>query len=185
MTVTVRSATVVAILAAVLVACGEDPQLDANTAREAVVEAELAASRTYSLFADELGKLDGPWVSGTAASFTIDGTMNGTQGGTVQVSGSGSTSGTTYTFDVKMTFAAYKGTSELVLDGELALTYQVTNIIGGQRIVTLKGDLAVSGAASGNAAMDVKVTYEGPGKYSVCGTVNDAKVAIGTCPSSA
>jgi hypothetical protein len=179
----VRSATAVAILA-VLVGCGEERQLDANTAQDVVVEAELAASRTYSLFAAELGKLDGPWVSGTAASFTVDGTMNGTQGGSVQVSGGGSMSGTTYTFDVTMTFAAYKGTSELVLDGELALTYEVTNVIGGQRIVTLGGDLAVSGAASGNASMNVKVTYEGPGKYSVCGTVNDAKVAIGSCPSS-
>ncbi len=33
-------------------------------------------------------------------------------------------------------------------------------------------------------SVGVTVTYAGPGKYSMCGTVNDTAVAVGTCPAS-
>jgi hypothetical protein len=164
-----------------LCACGDDDSLDEAAAKDAVNEAVNIASLTYTNVSAGLGKLDGEWVTGDAAGFTVQGSLNGTQGGTGAVSGEGKKEGTTYTFDLAIKLDGWKGRSGLVLDGTLRARYEVTNLAGGLMTISFGGDVSVGGSASGSAGFDAEVIYSEPGKYAICGDVSGVDVSTEGC----
>jgi hypothetical protein len=164
-----------------LCACGDDDSLDETAAKNAVNEAVNIASLTYTNVSTGLGKLDGEWVTGTAASFTVKGSLTGTQGGGGEVSGSGKKDGEIYTFDLDIKLDDWKGTSGLVLGGTLGAKFKVTNLTGGMMTISFGGEVSVSGSASGTASFDAEATFSGPGQYAICGKVSGVDVSTGGC----
>lgn len=105
--------------------------------------------------------------SGTSSSFTIGGNLNGPQGGTVDVSGSGSLSSSGYTIDLTLTYNDY-AYSGYAVNGESSF-----NITGSSSnfSATFSGNLAISGNWSGTLTFDITMSYNS-GSLTVTGTVN-------------
>jgi len=168
-----------ALSALALSACGGD-DLDQQAASQAMAEAMSAGSTAYSKVGAEMGKLDGNWVTGTASSFTISGTVtNPTGSGAASVTGTGSKAGTGFKMDLKMAFADWKSAQGLVLNGTLNMSYDVTSMTTFNYTMKYSGDLEVSGTASGTASFDLTITYGGIGQVKVCGTVGGVDVSYG------
>lgn len=176
---TFSSLSISLVLLLGLGACGGD-DLDQQTASLAMTEAMTAASSAYSKISVELGKVDGTWVSGSAADFAIKGTVNSPQGGTADVTGTGSKTGNSYVMNLKLNFKDWKGSQGIVLNGVLELKYNIQSITGMKMNISYKGDLTVSGSASGTASFDMEITYSGMASYCVKGTVGGISINQGT-----
>ncbi|MCA9668715.1 MAG: hypothetical protein KC503_24145 [Myxococcales bacterium] len=120
-------------------------------------------------------------VSGDGnGAWTISGTIQNPNGsGELQLSGSASRSGTTYTATVTGTFVGW--TSEgITLDGPLTLTFDLASLIPADITSTLKGTLEVSGLLPIKVPVSVDLTAMVKGtQANVCGTVAGQPVAIG------
>lgn len=174
--------TVLSMLAATgLIACGND-DLDAQTAGQAMSEAMSVGTTAFTKVNGEMGKLDGTWVSGDAASFQVSGSVANTTGGSgsATVTGSGSKAGSGFKMDLTINYQDWTSAQGLVLNGTLNISYDVKSmgLTGLDYVMTYSGDLAVSGSASGTASFDLTITYSGLSPK-VCGTVGGQDVSYG------
>jgi hypothetical protein len=166
-----------------VVGCGGS-DVDAQTAGQAMSEAMQAGMTAYTKVAMEVGNLGPNWITGTASSFEINGTVENTAGGggSAAVTGSGSRSANGFKMDLKLVFSDWKSAQGLILNGPLNISYDVKGAGIGGLSYTMKysGDLEVSGSATGTASFDLTITVSGM-TPKVCGTVGGHDVSYGGC----
>ncbi len=160
--------TAVVLAMVLIVACGDDgssmSQQDAAVVQTAVMDvagevqgdvmSQLGSAGTQRVMQDD------PWTFNDDGSFSA--TLDGPNGGTVDVSGSGSMTDDSYSFTLTMTFHAYVTTAstggEITLDGELELSYEGSAT---SYSVSYSGNIDASGAVSGSANFDYHVSMNG------------------------
>lgn len=176
-------ALICALTLTVALGCGDEDgggTLDQATASKAMSEAMTAGGTVYAKVSAELGKVAGTWLTpASGGGYTVAGTVNGPQGGTADVTGTASKSGSAYKMDLKMVFKDWKGSTGVTLSGTLNLAYDITSITAYKMVVKYSGDLEVEGA--GNASFDLTITYAGMASVSVCGSVGGINISQGSC----
>jgi len=141
-------------------ACGGDVALDSAGAQKALTSAQSAqALMQTQLSAAQAGQPSQIKISGSGASTSFSGTINGPAGGSLAVSGSASVSAGSTTTDLTMTFSDWKDSNQnLTLNGPLKL-HSSASASGVSTSET--GDLQVSGSVNGTASFDLSVSVSG------------------------
>ncbi|HEO65580.1 MAG TPA: hypothetical protein ENI73_06885, partial [Spirochaetes bacterium] len=108
-------------------------------------------------------------ISGSASSFTISGSINGPDGGTLSASGSGSFSAPNYSMNILYTYTDYS-IGGYIINGTTSVTMNGSN---GNFTMTVAGNLSFSGLWTGSIQFTLSVTVSNGGAtFAFSGTVN-------------
>ncbi len=174
----------------VAAACGgEDPQINSQSAalvEKAASDAVIKATKKH-VMADLASLAQGAsaassWLKGTpAAGFSVDGAMAAASGGSLKISGAGTSSAASkFGFSLDARFDKWQDASGVVLDGTLKLSVKITALSPPRVTVGYRGALAVSGAVEGEVDVDLSLDITGDASQ-VCGNVSGVDVNVKAC----
>jgi hypothetical protein len=162
-------------------ACSDKDNLSSEDAGKVYAAVSTAVGEATSEVMMNMGsmgmkiKADEDWTFGEDGSFS--GTVEGPNGGSASITGSGSFSEESYNYNFTITFEGYATTDyqtseELILDGEVTYAYEGTQS-------TFKadytGEVTASGAVEGTATFDLHMEVT-EGSISISGTVGGQEV---------